>query len=111
MMQDALSAPQDFQRDEQTNLFLRNDTLFGVCEGLGEEFGINANWLRVPFAAGVLWNPMAIIGIYLALGAALALARWIYPKPRAAAAVLPLDAGNEPAIAANSDANSEPLAA
>lgn len=110
-MQDALPAPQTAQPNEQTNLFLRNDTLFGVCEGLGEEFGINANWLRVPFAAGVLWNPMAIIGIYLALGIALALARWIYPKPRIAAATPQHGASSEPAVAANSDANRESLAA
>ncbi len=108
-MQDALPTP--LKQDETTNLFFRNDTLFGVCEGLGEEFGFNANWLRVPFAAGVLWNPMAIVGIYLALGIALALARWTFPKPRAAAATPQVDAGNEPAFAANSEANRESLAA
>jgi len=110
-MQDAIPAPEAFQRDEQTNLFLRNDTLFGVCEGLGEEFGFNANWLRVPLAAGVLWNPIAIVGIYLALGAAFALARWIYPKQRAASAAPQLAACNEPVVAANSEASSESLAA
>jgi phage shock protein PspC (stress-responsive transcriptional regulator) len=82
-MQDALPAIQD--RPKTTNLFLRDDTLFGVCEGIGEEFGFNPNFLRVPFAAGILWNPAAIVGIYLGLGAALALARWIYPKPQATA--------------------------
>lgn len=110
-MQDALPAPQTDQQGETTNLFLRNDTLFGVCEGLGEEFGFNPNWLRIPFAAGVLWNPVAIIGIYVALGAVFALSRWIYPRPRAAAAAPQLATNNEPAIAANSEANRESLAA
>lgn len=101
-MQDALPA---LQQDKQTNLFLRNDTLLGVCEGLGEEFGFHANWLRVPFAAGVLWNPLAIFGIYLALGAALAVARWTYPKRSAETAAPQFAACDEPAVAANSEAN------
>ena len=83
-MQDALQVSQNAepvaQDCAQTNVFLRHDTLFGVCQGVGEEFGFNPNFLRVPFAAGILWNPMAIVGIYLGLGVALALARWIYPK-------------------------------
>ena len=31
----------------RTNLFTRNDTLLGICEGIGEDFGFNANYLRV----------------------------------------------------------------
>ena len=85
-MQDTLPASQNVgpatQDRPQTNVFLRHDTLFGVCQGIGEEFGFNPNFLRVPFAAGILWNPLAIVGIYLGLGVALALARWIYPKPQ-----------------------------
>ena len=83
-MQDALPVSENAkpvtQDLAQTNLFLRHDTLLGVCQGIGEEFGFNPNFLRVPFAAGILWNPIAIVGIYLGLGVALALARWIYPK-------------------------------
>ena len=63
------------------NLFLRNDTMLGVCQGLGEEFGFNPTWLRLALAFGVLWNPPAVIGIYLALGAALAIGRWFAPLP------------------------------
>ena len=84
-MQDALPAYDQVQQS-QPNLLLRHDTILGVCEGIGEEFGFHPNFLRVPFAAGILWNPMAIAGIYLGLGAALVLARWLYPKPRAAGA-------------------------
>ena len=35
-----------------TNIMLRNDTILGVCEAIGEETGINPNWLLG--AAGVL---------------------------------------------------------
>lgn len=69
------------------NLFLREDTMLGVCQGLGEEFGFNPTWLRLAFACGVLWNPLAMIGSYLALGAVFALARWLYPVAAAEAAV------------------------
>ena len=101
-MPDALPA---LVQDQETkaNLFFRDDTIFGVCEGLGEEFGFNANFLRVPFAAGILWNPVAIVGIYLALGCALAFARWIYPKPTPAAAPLHV-ADREAPTAENADA-------
>jgi phage shock protein C len=85
MMQDALPA-HDQDQETSANLFFRHDTILGVCEGLGEEFGFNPNFLRVPFAAGILWNPAAIVGIYLGLGIALAVARWIYPKPPVATA-------------------------
>jgi len=64
----------------------RADTMLGVCEAIGEDFGFHPNWLRVVFAALVLWNPVAIFSIYLGLGAAVALSRWLHPKPVAAAA-------------------------
>ena len=60
-------------------LFDRPDTFFGVCEGLGQDLGFNANYLRVLLGAAVLWNPVVVIATYLVLGFAVALARWIYP--------------------------------
>lgn len=66
------------------NLFTRSDTLFGVCEALGEDFGFHANFLRVPFAVGLLWNPWVVIGAYLALGVVVALSRWFVPSRQAA---------------------------
>lgn len=103
-MQDALLA-HDQDQPTRPNLFLRHDTILGVCQGLGEEFGVNPNFLRVPFAAGILWNPLAIFGIYLGLGAALALARWIYPKPPVATAPRLTAEG----AAAHADNEADPL--
>ena len=103
-MQDTLPALVQDQ-EPKANLFLRHDTIFGVCQGLGEEFGFNPNFLRVPFAAGILWNPLVVFGAYLALGCALAFARWMYPKPRASTAAPQLAAGQQPAATAdNADA-------
>ncbi|MEO7365784.1 MAG: PspC domain-containing protein [Sphingomicrobium sp.] len=114
-MQDTLPAPDNAElvTDErtQTNLVLRHDTLLGVCEGIGQEFGFNPNFLRVPFAAGILWNPLAIVGIYFGLGVALAVARWFYPKaPRVSASQLATSHPARP-TADNVDADELHLAA
>lgn len=105
-MQDVHTANERTQ-EPRPNLVLRHDTILGVCEGLGEEFGFNPNFLRVPFAAGVLWNPMAILGIYLALGVALLVSRLLYPK--AAASSPPVI--EQPSVDAANEASAERLAA
>ena len=65
---------------------LRSDTMLGVCEALGQDFGFNPNYLRIALGSLVLWNPVAAIGIYLGLGAVVALSRWLAPAQRPAAA-------------------------
>lgn len=57
----------------------RSDTILGVCEAIGQDLGFNPNWLRVPFAALILWNPQVIIACYLLLGIVVAAARWFFP--------------------------------
>ena len=63
-------------------LFDRPDTFFGVCEGLGQDLGFNANYLRILLGVAVLWNPVVVITAYVVLGAIVALARFCYPVPR-----------------------------
>ena len=63
----------------QTNLMLRNDTILGVCEAIGQDFGINPNWLRVAFCVPIYWNPMLVVGAYLALGLVVAVTRYALP--------------------------------
>ncbi|MEO5972807.1 MAG: PspC domain-containing protein [Sphingomicrobium sp.] len=97
--------------NRQPNLFFRKDTMLGVCQGLGEEFGFNPIWLRLALAFGVLWNPPAVVGIYLALGAVFAAARWLYPVPAAEAlapALPQLAAEQVPAEAAAAAEDAEP---
>lgn len=92
-MPDAFPAPAAGQPEPRPALPLRNDTMLGVCEGLGEEFGFNPNFLRLAFAGLFYWNPVAVVGTYLALGLALALARWLCPAPPVATRTpLPLEA-------------------
>ena len=69
----------------QTNLLLRGDTILGVCEAIGQDFGFNPNWLRVALCASLFFNPVVTVGSYLALGIGVALARWIAPDKRPAA--------------------------
>ena len=84
----------------QPPLWARDHTLFGVCEALGEDFGFNPLFLRIPLAALLLWNPVAVVGTYVALGALVLLTRWLAPNPRVATAAEP---AAQPATAANSD--------
>jgi phage shock protein PspC (stress-responsive transcriptional regulator) len=62
---------------------LRSHTILGVCEGIGEDFGINPVLVRVPLAALVLWSPLLAIAIYCALGAVVLVSRLIFPRPKA----------------------------
>lgn len=119
-MQAALSASQNAElaiqdapalEGEQQNLFLRNDTIFGICEGIGQDFGFNANYLRVALCSLLYFNPIAVIGGYFALGAAVALSRWLYPVPRTAQALQLAAQSEAPAVADNEDGDSEALAA
>lgn len=61
-------------------LFNRPDTLLGICEGIGREFGFHPNILRVALAVPMIWNPIAVIGTYLGFGAALHISRLLAPS-------------------------------
>ena len=80
-----------------TNLLLRNDTILGVCEAIGQDFGFNPNWLRVAFCAPIYWNPGLVFGVYLTLGLVVAATRFAFPDrhadaPAAAAIEAPVAA-------------------
>ncbi len=83
-------------QDNQVALPLRNHTIFGVCEGIGEDFGFNPVWLRIPLAASVIWNPAVAFGVYFGLGAIVLASRLLFPKRKDAEAV-----ANQRAPAAN----------
>ena len=62
-----------------TNLVMRNDTILGVCEAIGQDFGFNPNWLRIAFCAPIYWNPGLVLGVYLGLGLVVAATRYFFP--------------------------------
>ena len=72
---------QIFTRDYfSNNVALRNDTILGVCEALGHDLGFNPNFLRVPLGAGIIFAPVMMVGIYLALGAVVFVSRTFFPN-------------------------------
>ena len=66
-----------------TALPLRNDTLLGVCEALGQDFGVNPTWFRLAFIPPLFFVPLQTIAAYFAVGALVALTRKIAPTPAA----------------------------
>ena len=77
-----VSATNDQNVPEITALPLRAHTIFGVCEAIGEDFGISPMWLRVPLAASVLISPIYAVGAYLALGVVVLASRLLFPARR-----------------------------
>ena len=94
--------------DPEPALPFRADTMLGVCEGIGQDLGFNPTYLRVTFASLFYFNPLMVIGSYLALGAGVALARWLYPV-RTASIAQP--AANPAAPAADNEDSERSLAA
>ena len=74
-------------QDNQVALPLRSHTILGVCEAIGEDFGFNPTFLRVPFAASVLYSPTYAIGAYLAVGLVVLASRLLFPRPKASGAI------------------------
>jgi phage shock protein C len=72
-------------QNANTNLLLRDDTFFGVCQGIGEDLGFSPNILRVAFAPVLFFSWQAAIGIYLGLGLLVLTTRLIAPNPKVAA--------------------------
>ena len=104
----AVEAEQPAIHQPAPALPLRNDTILGVCEAIGQDFGFNPLYLRLAFAGLFYLGPLMVIATYLALGAGVALARWLYPVPTAAVAQ---PAANSAAPAADNEDSDACLAA
>jgi phage shock protein C len=69
----------------QPNIFVdRDDTFFGICEAIGEDFRIPANLLRVGLALVLFFNPLAALAAYAGLGVLVFVSRWFAPNPQPA---------------------------
>jgi phage shock protein C len=62
---------------KQTPLPLRNDTILGVCEAIGQDFGFNPIFLRLAFIAPLFFAPYWTFAAYLGLGVLVAATRLI----------------------------------
>lgn len=85
-------------QDQNVPLPLRSYTFLGVCEAIGEDFGFNANYLRVPLGAIVVFNIWLALGAYLGLGLIVLASRLLFPPRKPAA-----DAAKAVPAAANRD--------
>ena len=56
-MSNLTAMPKDETMTNQTPLPLRNDTILGVCEAIGQDFGFNPLWLRLAFIAPIFFAP------------------------------------------------------
>lgn len=63
-----------------TPLPLRNDTILGVCEAIGQDFGFNPLWLRLAFIGPLFWQPAYTFAAYVLLGAVVAVSRYFFPR-------------------------------
>ena len=72
-------------QDTKGNIFTRSDTMFGVCEALGEDFGFNPIYLRLALAVLLIPFPLPVMAAYVTAGIVVALSRLVFPAPRRAA--------------------------
>ena len=86
-------------------LFARHDTFLGVCEGIGQDFGFNPNWLRLVAAVSLLVFPMITVATYVGLAVVVHASRRIFPVAQPAA---PVEAA--PVLKSENDAEQVELA-
>jgi phage shock protein C len=68
------------------------DSLFGVCQSVGEDFGFNPFLLRLCFLGLGFFSIPVSIGAYALLGVGVAASRWLFPKVQNGLAVSKMDA-------------------
>ena len=93
-------------QNANTNLFLRDDTFLGVCQGLGEDLRIHPNILRLAFAPMLFFSWQGAIALYLGLGLLVLTTRLIAPNPKVAKVAKP---ATKPAEREAEAAEAEPL--
>jgi hypothetical protein len=74
--------PEEAMMKRYPRTLLREDTLLGICQAIGEDFGFNPLWLRMAFGVSLLASPTVVIGTYLGLGVLIAISRLLFPNPR-----------------------------
>ena len=70
--------------NENQNIFSRQDTFFGICEAVGQDFGFNPQYLRLAFVAPLFFFPVQTFAAYFGLGLIVLASRFFFPSQRAA---------------------------
>ena len=84
-------------QENQVALPLRSHTILGVCEAIGEDFGFNPVFVRVPLAAVVLYSIPLAAALYVGLGLIVLASRLLFPKAQIETAEAPANAVVTPA--------------
>lgn len=84
------------------SVFARDDTFFGVCQAIGDDFGFSPNWLRAGLGVGLIWNPLLMAGLYAGAAVIVLFSRLVVREPRVAAPEQQAEAG-QPATATGQD--------
>ena len=79
--------------NENQNIFSRQDTFFGICEAVGQDFGFNPLYLRLAFVAPLFFFPVQTFAAYFGLGLIVLASRFFVPSQR------PADTVDAPALA------------
>ena len=58
------------------------DSLFGICQSVGDHVGFNPLYLRLSLFVLMLFNPIAMACTYAGLGMVVGLSHLIFPKPQ-----------------------------
>jgi phage shock protein C len=98
-------------RFPKPSLLFRDDTVLGVCEALGQDFGFNPFFLRAALAASLLWNPVVIVSGYVAAAIVIGLVRIAFPDSRTADVAKTAPAPTAETVEAHRELEPQPLAA
>lgn len=61
------------------NLFTRDDTFLGICQGLGEDLRINPDVFRVAMIPALFFFPLQTLAAYFGAGLVVLATRLIFP--------------------------------
>jgi phage shock protein C len=87
-MSNLTASHKEMNMTNQTPLPLRNDTILGVCEAIGQDFGFNPLWLRLAFIPPMFFSVSLTIAAYLGLGLVVATSRYFSPNKPASEQVV-----------------------
>ena len=73
-MQDVQTA-----NEQAPNVESNPDSLFGVCQAIGEDFGFNPFFLRLGFLGLGFFSIPVSVAAYALLGIGVATSRWLFP--------------------------------
>jgi len=95
--------------EQAPNVESNPDSLFGVCQAIGEDLGFNPFVLRLAFLGLGFFSIPASVAAYARLGIGVAASRWLFPaNPESAEGEIAMEYG--PRHAANRE-DAEYLAA